>query len=137
MILGACASSNSGSVYTREQTRNEMTVRFGVVEAVRPVQIEGTKSPVGAVAGAVVGGIGGSHLGKGTGEIVGAVLGAVAGGLAGSAIEEAGTRKMGMEITVKLDNGQVTAVVQEGEEVFEVGERVRLLSGGGGTRVSH
>lgn len=136
-VLGGCASSKSGSAYTRDQTRQEMIVRTGVVESVREVQIEGTKSGVGAASGAVIGGVGGSHMGRGSGQIVGAVVGAVVGGLAGAAAEEGITRKTGLEITVRLDNGQLTAVVQEGDEVFHAGERVRLLSGSGGTRVTH
>lgn len=135
--LSACASSKSSGAYTRDQTRQEMTVRMGTVESVREVQIEGTKSPVGAGAGAVVGGVAGSNMGKGRGQIIGAVVGAVAGGLAGSAIEESVTQKTGLEITVRLDNGQLTAIVQEGDERFAPGEKVRLLSGAGGTRVTH
>ena len=137
VTLAGCASSKSGSAYPRDQTRQEMIVRTGVVESVREVQIEGTKSGVGAAAGAVAGGVGGSHMGGGSGQIVGAVVGAVIGGMAGSAIEEGVTKKTGLEITVRLDNGQLTAVVQEGDEVFHAGERVRLLSGSGGTRVTH
>ncbi|MBK8523313.1 MAG: glycine zipper 2TM domain-containing protein [Betaproteobacteria bacterium] len=137
VTLAGCASSKSGSAYTRDQARQEMIVRTGIVESVREVQIEGTKSGVGAAAGAVAGGVGGSHMGGGSGQIVGAVVGAVIGGMAGSAIEEGVTKKTGLEITVRLDNGQLTAVVQEGDEVFHAGERVRLLSGSGGTRVTH
>lgn len=135
--LAGCASSKSGSAYTRDQTRQEMIVRTGIVESVREVQIEGTKSGVGAASGAVIGGVGGSHMGRGSGQIVGAVVGAVVGGIAGAAAEEGITRKTGLEITVRLDNGQLTAVVQEADEAFHPGERVRLLSGAGGTRVTH
>lgn len=135
--LAGCASSNSGSAYTRDQARQEMVVRTGVVESVREVQLEGTKSGVGTAAGAVVGGVGGSTMGGGKGHIVGAVVGAVLGGMAGSAIEEGVTKKNALEITVRLDNGQLTAVVQEGDEPFHAGEKVRLLSGAGGTRVTH
>lgn len=136
--LVGCASSKSGSAYTRDQTRQEMVVRTGVVESVREVQIEGTKSGIGAATGAVAGGVGGSHIGGGKGEIVGAVVGAVVGGVAGAAVEEGVTRKTGLEITVRLDNGQLTAIVQEAAgETFRAGDRVRLLSGNGGTRVTH
>lgn len=135
--LAGCASSNSGSAYTRDQARQEMVVRTGVVESVREVQLEGTKSGVGTAAGAVVGGVGGSTMGGGKGHIVGAVVGAVIGGMAGSAIEEGVTKKNALEITVRLDNGQLTAVVQESDELFHAGEKVRLLSGAGGTRVTH
>lgn len=136
-ILSGCASSRSGSAYTRDQARQEHTVRMGVVESVRQVQIEGTKSNVGTVSGAAVGGVAGSNIGKGRGATVGAILGAVGGGIAGAAAEEGITRKDGLEITIKLDNGNLIAVVQEADEKFSPGERVRVLSGHGATRVTH
>jgi len=87
---------------------------------------------------AVAGGVGGSNIGGGKGQIVGAVVGAVVGGMvAGHAIEEAATKKNGLEITVKYDNGSLGAITQEADEQFNVGDRVRVLSGGGVTRVSH
>lgn len=136
-ILAACASSNSGDVYSREDARKIQTVRMGVVESVRAVKLEGTKTPIGTAAGAAVGGIAGSTIGEGKGSAVGAVIGAVAGGLAGSAIEEVVTRKDALEITVKLDNGSLVAIVQEATESFTPGEKVRLIETVGTTRVSH
>lgn len=136
-LLAGCASSKSGDVYTRDQARQEQTVRMGVIESLREVQLEGTKSPVGAIAGAAVGGVAGGTLGHGAGSTVAAVLGAVAGGLAGSAIEEGVTRKPALEITVKLDNGQFVSIVQEGDaRDFRPGDRVRVLSGRGESRVT-
>ncbi|MDP2879779.1 MAG: glycine zipper 2TM domain-containing protein [Sulfuricella sp.] len=136
-VLGGCASSMSGGAYSREQARQVQEVKMGVVESVRQVKIEGTKSPVGVGAGAVIGGIAGSNVGGGKGSTVGTILGAVAGGVAGSMIEEGVTSKNGLEITVKLDNGHMIAVTQEADEQFRVGERIRVLSGGGVTRVTH
>jgi outer membrane lipoprotein SlyB len=136
-LLQGCASSNSGSVYSRGEARREMSVRMGVVEGVRSVMIEGTKTPVGTIGGAAVGGIAGSTVGGGRGSAVGAIVGAIVGGVAGSAVEEGVTRKQGLEITVKLDNGEMRAIVQEGDEQFRPGERVRLVSQGGVTRVTH
>ena len=66
-----------------------------------------------------------------------AVLLVVAGGVAGQALERRVTEKKGLEITVKLDNGELRAITQEADEVFRPGERVRLLSGTGVTRVTH
>ncbi|MFO7189600.1 MAG: glycine zipper 2TM domain-containing protein [Pseudomonadota bacterium] len=137
LTLAGCASSTSGSVYSREETRREATVRMGTLESVRHVTIEGTKTPVGTIAGGAVGGIAGSSIGSGRGSTIGAVLGAVAGGLLGSAAEEGVTRKPGVELTVRLDNGELRTVVQEADETFNVGERVRLITQGGVTRVSH
>lgn len=135
--LAGCATSKSGDVYTRDQARHEMNVRMGVVESVREVAMEGSRSGVGTMAGAAVGGVAGSNVGQGKGQIVGAILGAVAGGLAGHAIEEGGSKKQAMELTVRLDNGQLIAVVQEGNPLdFRAGDRVRVLSGRGETRVS-
>ncbi|ENO85758.1 17 kDa surface antigen, partial [Thauera linaloolentis 47Lol = DSM 12138] len=60
-----------------------------------------------------------------------------AGGVAGAAIEEGATRTQGVEVTVRLDNGQFLAVVQADEgEAFRAGERVRVLRDAGTTRVS-
>lgn len=136
-MLGACASSNSGSVYSRDEARKVQTVKMGVVESVRTVKLEGTKSPVGTAGGAVVGGVAGSTMGGGKGQAIATVLGAIVGGLAGSAAEEGLTRKDGLEITVKLDSGTMIAVVQEADDQFQPGERVRILESGGTTRVSH
>jgi outer membrane lipoprotein SlyB len=136
-LLAACASSNSGSVYSRDEARKVQTVKTGVIESVRQVKLEGTKSPVGTIAGGAVGGIAGSSIGGGRGSAIAAVIGAVAGGLAGSALEEGVTRKDGVELTVKLDGGGLIAIVQEADEVFMAGEKVRILESGGVSRVSH
>ena len=136
-LLAGCAGSQSGSAYSRTQTRGEMHVRMGIVESVRNVLIEGTQSGVGAVAGGVVGGVAGSNVGQGRGSTVGSVLGAVLGGVAGQAIEEKVSKKDGLEITIRLDSGQIIAVTQEADEQFHAGDKVRVLSGSGVTRVSH
>lgn len=137
IALAGCASSKSGSVYSRDQARQEMTVRMGVVESVREVTMEGTKSGVGTASGAVIGGVAGSNIGHGKGAIIGTVIGAVVGGIAGNAVEEGVTKKQAMEITVRLDSGQMVAVVQEGDPAeFRAGDQVRVLSGRGESRVT-
>lgn len=137
LALFGCASNKTGEAYSRDQTQREMTVRTGIVESLREVTMEGTKSGTGTFAGAAVGGVAGSTAGGGRGHIVGAVIGAVIGGLAGSAIEENATKKNALEITVKLDSGALIAVVQEAGEMFYPGDRVRILSGSGTSRVTH
>lgn len=137
MLTVACASSNSGSVYKREDARKVQTVKTGVVESVRTVKLEGTKSPVGTVAGGAVGGIAGSSVGGGRGSAIAAVIGAVVGGLVGSAAEEGLTRKDGLEITVKLDGGAMIAIVQEADEQFNPGDKVRIVENAETSRVTH
>lgn len=139
LALGGCASSLTGDTYSRDEARAVQTVRMGTIESLRPVKIEGTKTPIGAGAGAVIGGVGGSGLGGGCGSAVLAVIGAVAGGLLGAAAEEGLTRTQGVEITVREDDGTLRAYVQEVEpnEIFRVGERVRIMTVNGTSRVAH
>ncbi|MFJ4432172.1 glycine zipper 2TM domain-containing protein [Pseudomonas sp. NPDC089395] len=139
LLLGGCASSLTGDSYSRDEARRVQTVRMGTIEALRPVKIEGTKTPIGGGAGAIVGGVAGSAVGGGRGSIVAAVIGAVAGGLAGSAAEEGLTRTQGVELTVREDDGSMRAYVQavQENEVFRVGERVRIMTVDGTSRVTH
>ena len=139
MLLGGCQSSLTGDTYSRGEARQVQTVRMGTIESLRPVKIEGTKTPIGAGAGAVVGGVGGSAIGGGRGSVVAAVIGAVAGGLLGAATEEGLTRTQGVEIPVREDDGSMRAYVQEVQEneIFRVGERVRIMTVNGTSRVSH
>lgn len=137
LLLSGCASGLGSGDYSRTQVRGVQEVQMGVVESVREVRIEGTKSGVGTLAGAAVGGIAGGQIGQGRGSTVGSILGAVAGGVAGSAAEEGINKQKGLEVTVKLDGGRIIAVTQAADELFRVGERVRILSGSGVTRVTH
>ena len=138
IMLGGCMSTLTGDSYSRDEARRPQTVQFGMVEYVRPVVIEGTKTGIGAGTGAVVGGIGGSTVGGGKGAAVATVLGAVAGGVAGGMAEEAATKKQGVEVTVRLDSGQIVAIVQQVNPAttFHVGDRVRVLTLNGETRVA-
>lgn len=137
-LLGGCASSLTGDTYSRDEARAVQTVRMGTIESLRPVKIEGTKTPIGAGAGAVIGGVGASTIGGGRGSAVAAVIGAVAGGLLGAMTEEGLTRTQGVEITVREDDGSMRAYVQAVEEsqIFRVGERVRILTVNGTSRVT-
>lgn len=139
LTLGGCTSNLTGDSYSRDEARTVQTVRLGTIESLRPVKIEGTKTPIGAGAGAIVGGVGGSAIGGGRGSVVAAVIGAVAGGLLGSATEEGLTRTQGVEITVREDDGSMRAYVQQVQEneIFRVGERVRIMSVNGTSRVTH
>lgn len=139
LLLAGCVSDLSGETYSRDEARAVQNVRLGTIEYLRPVQIEGTKSPIGAGAGAAVGGIGGSAVGGGKGSYVMAVIGALAGGLIGAAAEEGLTKTEGVEITVREDDGALRAYVQavEPNQIFRVGERVRILTINGTSRVTH
>ena len=136
-VISGCASPGLGSgSYSREQARREQTVRMGYVESVREVKLEGTRTGLGAGTGAVAGGVAGSAIGHGRGSALGAIAGAVVGGVAGQAVEQHTTARPGVEVTVKLDNGQMVAIMQEADETFRPGDRVRILSDGATSRVT-
>jgi outer membrane lipoprotein SlyB len=137
-VVAGCASAPGlgGGSYSREQARREQTVRLGYVESVREVNLEGTRTGVGPAAGAVAGGVAGSSIGHGRGSALAAIAGAVAGGLAGQVAEQGFTRRRGVEVTVKLDSGQMVAIMQEADETFRPGDRVRILSDGATSRVT-
>ena len=137
VILGGCASSMSGGAYSRDQARQAEEVRMATVESVREIMIEGTKTPIGAGAGAIIGGVAGGNSNSRNVSAIGSVVGSVVGGLVGAAAEEGITRQAGYEISVKFDDGKMIAVAQGADEKFAVGDKVRVLTGGGVTRISH
>jgi len=134
--LAGCITHESGNVYSKHEAGREQTVRMATVDSVRKVTLEGSQSGVGAATGGVVGGVAGSQVGHGAGSSVAAVLAGVAGGVAGNALEHKATSKDALEITVRLDSGEMRAIVQEADQQFAPGQRVRLLSSGGVTRVT-
>lgn len=138
LALSGCARSLAGDTYQRGQAMRAQTVELGVVESLRPVVIEGRQSGAGTVGGAALGGIAGSTMGSGSrAHAAGAIGGAIIGGLIGNAIEKDATKANGVELTVRLDNGRMLAVVQEGHpNEFRPGDRVRVLSDGSMTRVT-
>lgn len=138
LVLGGCAPSLSGSAYSRSQTQLAQQVQMGYVESVREVRIEGTKTPIGAGAGAALGGLAASNIGGGRGQAAATIGGVLLGGLIGAAAEEGITRQPGLEITVRLDDGRYLAVTQAADEPYYPGERVRVLTAYDGTaRIAH
>lgn len=108
-------------------------VEMGRVEGVRDVLIEATKTPMGRRPSVIVGG----GIGSGGHSGIGIGVGTVLGGWGGAGAGESVTRQAGYEITVRLDSGRLVAVTQTAEESFRAGDRVRVLTGKGGARVSH
>jgi outer membrane lipoprotein SlyB len=136
--LSGCMSNLGGDTYSREDARAVQTVMYGTISSLRPVQIEGTKTPIGAIAGAGIGGVAGSTIGGGKGAIITTIIGAVGGGLLGAAGENLLTKSNGVEITFRLDSGAIRSVVQQVQtnERFSVGQRIKVMSVNGQTRVT-
>lgn len=136
-VLAGCANhSASSSVYSYGQAQQEQIVRYGTVVSVRPVTIqEDRSSGLGTLGGGALGGVAGSAIGGGRGQILTSIGGAILGGLAGNAVENQMGKTQGLEITVRLDNGETRVVAQAADVALASGQRVQLVSGGGPTRV--
>lgn len=135
-IAGCANQSASSNVYTYGQAQREQVVRMGTVVSTRAIVIQKEDSSgVGGLAGGALGGVAGSTIGGGRGQVLATIGGALIGGLAGNAIENHTGNTQGLEITVRLDNGETRVIAQAADIQFSSGQRVRLLSGNGPTRV--
>jgi outer membrane lipoprotein SlyB len=140
-IMLALVSAVATGCASKSGDRNageELEVRAGLIEEIRQVPLPGSSGGyIGTVGGGAAGGIAGSTVGSGRGSQTAAVAGAVAGSVAGRALESSLTSKEGLEISVRLDSGRLMLVLQPAGETFKPGERVRVISGSTGTRVTH
>lgn len=135
-ICAGCTFPSSTSIYDRRSAGSSMTVETGDVISVREVQVSGRSTVIGVGGGGLVGAAAASG-GSGVGGAVVQAAGAVGGAILGESVEEAVTRKNALEITIKMKNGDIIAVVQEvrHEGRFNAGQRVQVMHGGGGTQV--
>lgn len=128
LLLSACMpESRSGNVYSRDQARVAHSVYYGTILRVEEVTLEGTNTGAGTLAGGAMGGALGSAVGGGSGRTIATVGGAILGGIAGTAAEKGMTTQVGVELEVELDNGELLAIVQEKDAIYNVGDRVRVL----------
>ncbi|OLQ71343.1 hypothetical protein BIT28_02960 [Photobacterium proteolyticum] len=132
-----CSNNPYGDSYGVADTRTIQQVRYGTIMKTEPVSIEGEGQVVGAIAGAAVGGILGSKIGGGSGSDIAAIGGGVLGGVAGSKAAEGVSRRDGVNLTIKMDDGETIAIVQEVNPsmIFQVGQRVRVNIDGNTARV--
>ena len=135
LMSTGCQTSQGGKTYTRGQAQTPMQVYYGTVLKVADVTIESKPTGIGAGAGGVVGGVVGSTIGSGSGRVLATTAGALAGAAAGAAAEKVAGTKAGLEIEVELDDGRILVVVQEKDDIYNVGDRVRLIQSGGTMRV--
>lgn len=139
LATSGCQTTRQGSkTYTRAEAQRPMHVTYGTVVAVAEVTIEAEESGAGTVVGGVAGGVAGSTIGGGDGRKLATVAGALIGAAIGSKTEKGMFTKNALEIEVKQDDGQVIVVVQEKDDVFHVGDRVRVVEASyGRLRVRH
>jgi len=137
LVIQGCTTPGSAHSYSTGQAQREQTVRMAVVESVRAVRIDAGESGLGAIGGGALGAVAGSAIGGGRGSLLTGIVGGLAGAVAGNMAEGKMRGGKGVEITVRLDNGDLRAITQaDTGESFQAGQRVRLLTSGGVTRVT-
>ena len=130
LFVSGC-SLHSGSTYEQNEMGSPEYFKKGVILSVRDVEIKGTESGAGAVAGAATGGLAGSTLGGSTAtQALGALGGAVVGGLLGHATENIITSGSASEFIVQPDEGEPYAIVQVNDEELKPGERILIMDSG-------
>jgi len=102
----------------------------GVVESIRPVEVKGETSGVGAVAGGVAGGLLGNQFGHGGTRTLLTIGGAAGGAYAGNAVEKNMKTHTVWRVSVRLDDGSVRTLSQGAQPPFSIGERVRINGAG-------
>ncbi|MDO8541613.1 MAG: hypothetical protein Q7S40_14340 [Opitutaceae bacterium] len=134
--LAGCTFPSSRRIIPRGQANVLQRSDTGVVTSVREVTIEGERSNLGMYGGGIIGAAAASG-GRGVGGAIGVAAAGVTGAVVGHATEEAVTRKRAQEITIRLDDGSTVVVTQESATgLFQDGDRVRVMNGGGGARVA-
>ena len=128
--LGGCTEPPNS--VSRSEANTVQSVYFGSITGLQGVNIQG-QGRLGAITGAIIGGTAGAAAGSSVGAAAGgAAAGAAVGGAAG-----ASERRNGVEFTIRLDNGDVVSVVQQGNvNDWRVGDRVRITGSAGNARVS-
>jgi outer membrane lipoprotein SlyB len=127
-LLGGCAMTRSGSVYTSGQALQAEDVAEGVIESAEPATIRKDGTIIGDVGGAIIGGIAASTIGGGKGKQLATAGGAIIGGLLGHFLEQGITDKKAVKLVVKMNNGDKIVIVQEADVIFQPGERVNVFS---------
>ena len=101
----------------------------GTVEAIREVSAPAEASGLGAVAGGVLGGLLGNQVGRGKGNTAATIVGAVGGAFAGHQTEKYVRAEKQSQVTIRLEDGSIRTVSQDGGNRWQVGDRVRLSNG--------
>ena len=113
----------------RVATRDNSCASCGTVEAIRTVEVKGTGTGLGLVAGGVTGAVVGNQIGRGNGNTGMTLLGAAGGAFAGNEIEKNVKKRFSYRVTVRMDDGSFRTVSQFAAPGVAVGERVRVVDG--------
>ncbi|TBV69368.1 hypothetical protein [Pseudoxanthomonas winnipegensis] len=138
-IATAQASDTSGRHYGRQEALRSQDVSWGQVVMVRHVTIDNrSKVNAGTAIGGAVGYGAARQVNNKDAKTAARVAGTVIGGVAGGAINNALTKRDGVEVFVRTNKRgkeQVISVVQDADTAFATGDVVLLVGSGRDMRV--
>lgn len=125
LLLAGCSAKapiaeNKPGTIKREKV---IRVQQGTVTAIKNVLVQGEKSKTGSTVGSLTG----SVLGASTVPYVGSLVGSMVGGAVGSSADDELSRKPGVEITLRLESGELVTVTQLVTTKFKTGDKVKLV----------
>ncbi|MDL2272252.1 hypothetical protein LJC23_04380 [Desulfovibrio sp. OttesenSCG-928-I05] len=124
LALGACATKSS-EPYAANRAYRVGGMEVGTVTHVGETLLTEEYGHENVLGGAAVGGVAGAVATGG--NPLGLVGGAALGAYAGDYVTEKTVRYKALTITVAMDNGDLVTVVQEEDDVYLPGDRVRIL----------
>lgn len=127
--VSAPATDSARHVAPRLAARDAACASCGTVQSIHTVELKGSATGLGAVAGGVTGAVVGNQIGRGNGNTAMTLLGAAGGALAGNEIEKNVKKHYSYRVTVRMDDGSFRTVSQSSAPAVAVGERVRVVNG--------
>ena len=139
IAVAACLALAITSGAALAQSNVAQTIRYGKIVSMEKTVIVEKPTGTGARTGATVGAVAGYALAGGRDRWLGALLGGAIGGAAGGAAGRAARKKKGWQLILTLEKTDEEIGVQvkgKKKPEYDVGDRVRLLSAGGETKVT-
>ncbi|WP_416046967.1 hypothetical protein [Cupriavidus basilensis] len=143
LASGCATQQTSPNVYRTSEALRKGDIEMVTVVRVRQVTITGNDGMLSASSGlpGMIGAglsalLGARTIGGGNGRyLVGALSGA-AGGFVSQQVAEHVSKRAGLEVIVRTDNGRQLAITQDADQQFNAGDRVYLVAAGNGYRLT-
>lgn len=137
IALGGCSSNKTSAPHPSSEVSTEHEVTKGVVESLQLIKVKtNDKARAGLITGALVGNLASGNGIHGIDYVKGFALTAL-GAYTGKKIQQNLTSVEGIEIGVLTTDGNINYYKQalEPDQIFVVGERVKVMSDGKSERV--
>jgi outer membrane lipoprotein SlyB len=123
-------SSEQAPTYSSKPAPPPPCPDCATITSINPVKQEGEGTGLGAIAGGVLGGVIGNQIGGGSGRDVARIAGIAGGAYAGHQVEKSQRSHTVYDIRVRFEeDGSGQTLRENGEPVWQVGDKVRIVNG--------